>query len=235
MLGASDGQSPALTTNHGVYFIDTSTTETTGCIDRQNYQISSFEPNKSCLLYHLYATSDTNAQWVRVQVHKGNLNMEVDPSAAALGQIRFGPNDGLPGGVLQVTLDNSTVAQDYQFSAVSPDVQCQPRDICRPQNGACALAPTFPETGLSSVVGDVCNFWATRTTAMQPDGVFLSDCPANRCIGLAFTIPAGFTAAMGYTASGGAALVNPYPAAAPRNVALKSVDARCTLPNATRR
>lgn len=36
---------------------------------------------------------------------------------------------------------------------------------------------------------------------MQPDGVFLSDCPANGCIGLAFTIPAGFTADKGYTAS----------------------------------
>jgi hypothetical protein len=251
MMGASNGQAPALTANHGVYFIDTSTTETASCIDRQNYQISSFEANKSYLLYHLFATSATsvtyqlyvgenfvpatNAQWVRVQVHKGDLNMEVDGSAAALGQIRFGPNDGLPPGILQVILDNSTVAQDYQFSAVSADVQCQPRDICLPQNGACALVSTFPEAGLSSVVGDVCNFWATRTTGMQPDGVFLSDCPANGCIGLAFTIPAGFAADKGYAASGGATLVNGYPATAPWNVGLKSVDGRCALPNAIRR
>jgi hypothetical protein len=151
-----------------VYFIDTSATETAGCIDLQNYQISSFEPNKSYLLYHLFATSATsvtyqlyvgdnfvpatNATWVCVQVHQGNLHMEVDPSAAPLGQIHFGGKDGLPPAILQVTLDNSTVTQDYQFSAVSVDVQCQPPDICRPQNGACALVSKFPEAGLSSMV-----------------------------------------------------------------------------------
>jgi hypothetical protein len=246
MMGASNGQAPALTTNHGVYFIDTSTTESASCIDRQSYQISSFEANKSYVLYHLFATSATsvtyqlyvgenfvpatNAQWVRVQVHKGNLNMEVDPSTVALGQVRFGAKDGLPPGILQATLDNATVAEEYQFSAVPAGVQCQPRDICSPQNGKCVLASAFPEAGLSSVVGDVCNFWATRTTGMQADGVFLSDCPTNGCIGLAFTIPAGFAANTGYAASGGAGLVNPYPSTAPWNVGLKSVDARCAVP-----
>ncbi|HJZ97842.1 MAG TPA: hypothetical protein VKE70_15130 [Candidatus Solibacter sp.] len=107
--------------------------------------------------------------------------------------------------------------------------------LCSPQGGKCAFACKFSEPGLNGPAGEICDFWATRTTGMPSDGNFFADCPANGCIGLAFTMPAGFAGDKGYTASGGASLAKPYPASSPWDVGLKPVDNPCGLLNTMRR
>jgi hypothetical protein len=251
MMGANNGQAPALTVNHGIYYIDTAQDQTTGCVSTNElFRLPKFEQRTTYMLYQLYATKttqvtyqvyvgedfapDRDGQWVRVHAHKGNRAMEVTASAP-LGKPRFGKADGLPPGMLEVTLDNSQpgIAKDFDFGTVDPEVQCQPRDICSPDPGStqCTLAGNLTEQGpLKGLLNDlkqVCEFWATRSTGQTKDGVFLSDCPANGCIGFAFTLPQGF-APKSYTDSGAAGLVKTYPTnESPWNVPLKAVDARC--------
>ena len=92
---------------------------------------------------------------------------------------------------------------------------------------------TGTEAGLLDGLKQVCQFWATRATGQTSDGVFLSDCPANGCIGFAFTLPQGF-APKSYVDSGAAGLVRTYPNSSPWDVALKTVDGSCATGEVTR-
>ena len=232
MMGAENGQTPYLTANDGVYYIDTDTAgQTTSCVANANFSTAPFSAGSSYVLYQLFAKDDSKTtyqlytgdtatgQWVWVQPHLTSAsgpsnNMVVTPitDTTLLATLNTHAAVG-NNGVLQVTFDSSLIADQFAFTARNDDEKCVPRDACQVATSGdeCTVATGFAEPDLAGIVGSICEKWATRVagTTATSDGLSLSDCPASGCLGYSFTLPTTWTA-MSY-ADVGAPLVTCFP------------------------
>jgi hypothetical protein len=218
MMGAENGQAPYLTANGGVYYIDTDTAgQTTACVANGNFNTAPFTAGKSYVLYQLFATDDSTmtyqlytgsgatGQWVWVQPHLTSAtapsnNMVVSPITDPTLVDALNMNAAVgPDGVLQVTFDNSLIADQFAFTARSDDEKCVPRDACQvtASGDACELSSGFGEPDLAAVVDSICRKWATRVAGTTSDSgdLSLADCPASGCLGYSFTLPGDWTPA----------------------------------------
>jgi hypothetical protein len=97
------------------------------------------------------------------------------------------------GGILEITFDNSVIADQFAFTSRDTNEKCLPRNTCQTSSDGsqCELAASFAETGLTTPVGDICSKWVTRVggTTADSQGLSLSDCPANGCFGYSFDLP----------------------------------------------
>lgn len=158
MLGGQNGQAPYLTSNNGVYYIDTNKQEANpSCFMQAQVFEPGFAAGQAYVLYNLFANENTNVtyqlyvgddfqlsggQWVLVQPHVYNPNSgqggnatAVTPitDAAVLATLNAGAT--VTDGILQVVLDHSAIADAYLFSS-RPDYDvCLPRDICQIATG----------------------------------------------------------------------------------------------------
>jgi hypothetical protein len=185
MMGQRTGQRSTLTVNHGTYYLDTA-------VDANaNNGSNVFRENETYYLFLIFAT-DTTEQTYRFYVGE---NTAFDPTSIMMVQADVGPNpvvfrnpQPLPDGrarwlkndkatakgVVEVTLkvsDFPDVATKFKTAARN---KCQPatyctwnasRDRCEDASGSDAVC---------------------RWGAAHPD------CPDGGCIGIAFTLPAGF-------------------------------------------
>ena len=113
---------------------------------------------------------------------------------------------------LTVTLDHAKVKEAYLASARTPKEQCLTRDMCRFDGGQCrscwdaagnkhadCTKPTrdfaADVKALSTQLRSYCEDWSQLATGTRSPALgerSLVDCPEGGCLGLAFTLPAGF-------------------------------------------
>ncbi|MEO8605076.1 MAG: G8 domain-containing protein [bacterium] len=232
MMGAENGQAPYLTADNGVYYIDTdSAAQTTACIANDNFSTAPFAAGTSYVVYQLFSKDNSKTtyqlytgptatgQWVWVQPHLTSAtgpsnNLVVTPitDTTLLPKLEQRAVYGSDG-VLQVTFDNSLIADEFTFTLRDDDEKCIPRDACAitTDGAGCGLASGFADPGLAGIVGSICEKWATRVagTTAASGGLSLSDCPASGCLGYSFTLPSDWTAESYATA--GAPLVSCFP------------------------
>ncbi len=238
-MGAGIGAAPGLTMNNGSYYIDTNTVADAGSTAPAPFQIASFQPGSTYLVHHLYANSATKVsyqiyvgtgfntstgQWVQLDPHTqggGANGLQVSLSSKPLGTTSFNAQTG----ILTVTLDNSQAS--YSFPGTSGGDACTPSNLCQvnAKQGQCVLNPAYTEPGLTTTMGAVCNYWASRTSGQSSDGVYLNDCPDGGCIGFSFTLPAGFTPQTYATV--GQPLAGCYPNSAPWSTGFTLKDNSC--------
>ncbi len=154
MLGGQNGQAPYLTSNNGVYYIDTNKQEDNpSCFMQAQVFEPGFAADQSYVLYNLFANENTKVtyqlyvgdgfqasagQWVLVQPHVFSTSSGQGGNATVVTPITDAPtlatlNAGVSvsNGILQVVLNHSAIADDYLFSS-RPDYDvCLPRDICQ--------------------------------------------------------------------------------------------------------
>lgn len=118
-------------------------------------------------------------------------------------------------GILTVTLDQRGIAADFQASAREDYERCMPRDLCYFDGTQCQPCASNPSQCIrqgdflavdvqtlnqTDATGNppldvICHDWATfssGTTTNTPGELSLVDCPANGCLGFAFTLPSTF-------------------------------------------
>ncbi len=184
MMGQDTGQRSSLTVNNGTYYVDTA-------VDGSNNQ---FEANHTYYLFLIYATEDsqqtyrfyvgenTNFDPATIQMVQANIepnptsftNLQSLPRGSSRAQW-LGGNKDTAKGVVEVRLrvkDFPDVAAKYKTARQN---KCQPASYCtwKADTGTCVDA-----TGSDTVC---------RWGGAHPE------CPDGGCIGIAFTLPAGFT------------------------------------------
>lgn len=154
MLGGQGGQAPYLTTNNGVYYIDTNPQEPNpSCFLEPQVFEPGFAAGKSYVLYNLFANENTNVtyqiyvgddfdttagQWVTVQPHVynaaagqgGNATM-VTPITDAKVLQALNAGVTVNNGVLRAVFDHADIAPAYLFSSKQTYDVCLPRDLCQ--------------------------------------------------------------------------------------------------------
>lgn len=249
-MGAGIGAAPGLTMNNGSYYIDTNTSNQLGT-PGAGFSLASFVGNTTYAFYNLYATSNTKTtyqvyvganlgsftgKWIRVHPHTQSSGaIQVSLAAINLGVTSYNNTTG----ILTVTLDNSKVASDYAFPTTlkAQTAACFPSNLCQidttviaPPTPQCTVSEEFSLVGLRNSMKEICNYWATRTTAQSASGVYLNDCPRGGCIGFSFTLPQNFKP-LDY-AKAGQNLAICYPKTAPWTTGFKVTDQNCTeFPN----
>lgn len=213
-MGSSIGQGIGLSVRGGKFYVDTASAQQTGqCLGATNvgYQMAQFEAGKTYAIYNLFANSETKTtyqiyvspsfdlangfRWIRVLPHD-----TAGPSYTTKVEVDLPQPQGvLEDGVLTITIDQGRIAKSFGFDR-SDAIRCQPRDLCKPDDGGgkCVPVPLPPGyQGLDQIVQRLCRDWVTpayaETSAGPDKGLFLSECPAGGCLGFAFTLPAGFT------------------------------------------
>ncbi len=245
MAGTQNGEAPYLTMNQGVYYVDTDA-QPPSCVKTSGFWSPGFEAGDTYLLYHLYAKDDTKVTyqvyvgddfqpeedgfWARVNPHvnTGN-NLQVVPFQNPQGSV------SVQDGILTVVLDNTLIQGDFAFKARAADEKCLPRDVCAisTDGSRCTLSASFSEDDLKQTVEQACEYWATLTSGTlsgSTDHLSLADCPADGCLGYAFTLPATFTP-QPYSQVGNN-LATCFPDSSTWNVPLRRVDDSCPLPEA---
>lgn len=251
MMGGQTGEAPYLTANNGLYYIDTNA-QGTGCIKNLSQVYTpGMTAGNTYALYQLFAQPDTSVSFqlyvgpsfdpttegafIRVFPHNydGGLNgnnLWTTAPITATGTVDFDASSG----VLTLTLDNRSIAGEYEISSADPNTRCAPSDLCQydQSSGTCTVADTWQGTDLESTIGAACSFWAMASSGIAPatQGLTLVDCPSGGCIGYRFTLPSGFTAKsydqVGY------GLATCFPNSSAWNVPMTLVDSACTAPPA---
>ena len=190
MMGTDTGQAPFLTSDRGLYTLDTSV-QALSCLGpgvSGVYQPAVFEKNKRYLAYHLFASPRTRVayqvyvgtgfdeatfEWVRVHPHQTEGALETVVEAPPSGDDPYGTYcfDSSTG-ILTVELDNSTVAGDFALAEHEDYEQCMPRDICQVdtagtgcelcQGANCTQGPV--EDDLAPMIDQICKSWVTTTS-----------------------------------------------------------------------
>lgn len=249
MAGGQTGQSPYLTTNNGLYYIDTNTSgsQSLSCLRAGGFHLATFTPGQSYVVYQLFARPGTKVTyqlyvgssydptaggaWVRVAPHVytgGGNDMQVTLSPAPTGSTSFNATTG----VLTITLDNGPVAGEYAFTSREADETCLPRDMCQlsPDGQGCVVSDSLSEAELKDDIDAVCRYWGSATggesslSGAAPD-LSLVDCPSGGCIGYAITLPGDFSP-QPYSVVG-QPLVQCYPDNGTWNRPLTTIDPAC--------
>ena len=163
---------------------------------------------------------DIEGRFVRVALREGTGNSSpvgepCDPRVA--GSWCAGMTAEISNGVLTVALDHAPIAGDFELAA-QPDYQrCMPRDLCyfdttsssckrcTPDNPSCIRQGDFlpedvasmnhPDATGETPLDTVCETWSSLISGKTQVGaatVSFADCPAGKCLGFAFKLPAGF-------------------------------------------
>ncbi|MGH3581229.1 MAG: hypothetical protein ACRDUB_06565, partial [Mycobacterium sp.] len=162
---------------------------------------------------HLTAADNTN----NLQSFRSQVADACDPNIP--GQWCSGmpkPTLDTASGVLTFKLDQREIAAEFAPGARAPYELCMPRDLCYFDNtsqrcrfcrdgGTCTYdsllpvdvpalnAPTASETApLDVICQDWVNFTSGTTPTANGGEISLADCPANGCLGFAFTLPSTF-------------------------------------------
>lgn len=177
MMGQDTGQRSTLTVNHGTYYLDTAVESFSNL----------FKANQTYYLFLIYAP-ETAEQTYRFYVGE---NTDFDPASIQMVQANIAPNPAvfghpqpLPGGsarwldrakgVVEVKLrvsDFPDVAAKYASARKN---KCQPATYC-----------TWNDANKTCVD-------STGSDAVCRWGGAHAECPEGGCIGIAFTLPAGF-------------------------------------------
>ena len=205
MMGQETGQRSTLAVNHGTYYLDTavSSAEQLTCVTNDPVNnpcvINLFKENETYYLFLIFA-KETTEQTYRFYVGD---NTAFDPASIQMVQADIGPNpvvfqnfQPLPAGrarwlnnnkatamgVVEVNLRVSDFPDVTAKYASARQKKCQPATYCTWN----ASSQTCQDASGSDAV---CR-WASAD----------QDCPDGGCIGIVFTLPAGF-----------ATLANPAP------------------------
>jgi hypothetical protein len=158
---------------------------------------------------HLHASTADKFDDFRVQV------ADVCEPGSTTGWCKGLPTPTVQNGILTFTLDQRVITDDFKISARDDFERCMPRDFCYfdgTKCQPCANDPTqcirqsdFLPVDVQSLnqtdatgkppLDVICNDWASFSsgTATNTEGeLSLIDCPANGCIGFAFTLPGNF-------------------------------------------
>ena len=151
MLGGQGGQAPYLTSNNGLYYIDTNKQENSPSCFQQSVFEPGFSAGQPYVLYNLFANENTNVtyqlyvgddfnctdgQWVLVQPHVYNRNENgndtvVTPITDDAVVTALNAGITVNNGVLQAVFNHSAIKDAYLFTS-KPDYDvCLPRDICQ--------------------------------------------------------------------------------------------------------
>ena len=238
--------------------------------------VAPFEKNQSYVLYTLFAKNDSRTsyqvhvgdpvqgmepevqgRYVRVKPHLhgsgspttfDSLRTVVDDPCVpgSAGWCAALPVPTVSGGILELSLDQSGIAADYELALHADYERCMPRDFCYydetatpPRCEPCLNDPSkcirqddFLAVDLASMnqsdasgakpLDIVCQDWVSfvgGTLQNDPGEFSLPDCPAEGCLGFAFTLPDTFTGDKTYADVGGP-LANCYAESAWENDAL---------------
>jgi hypothetical protein len=212
MAGADIQQRQTMTMNNGVYYLDTTVSET----QQQNEDfthtgkggrlVNVFRRDQTYNVFFLYARKTTVQTY---QIYIGENFMKDNTGkygARSVGRmnvdsapLKFTPDPTVKG----ITFDDSLVntkgilGVTINFGAVTeldptPEELCQPRTFCKPSDDkkqcVVALADDDPiliaNRKLKGDVEAVCKTWAVKDL----------DCPPNGCLGFSFTLPDDFDA-----------------------------------------
>ena len=212
MMGQETGQRSSLTVNHGTYYIDTTLSREaqigTGC-KSTNPAVpcvgNVFKANQSYYLFLIFAKETTEQTYrfyvgkdtgfdpasitmVRAPIAQKKIKFtDIDPSTAkpVAGWLHGDPNTGVVE-VRIVVKDYPGVFTDMNDAEVK---KCQPATFCKwnadfIRPGQAQKAPRcegVDAAGAFNGQTDICS-WP----------IVDQDCPANGCVGIKFTLPAGF-------------------------------------------
>ncbi len=219
---------------------------------------ATFDANGHYVLYNLFARNDSvvsyqlhvgdgasglaavQGRYVRVNPHltsTDNANSlssfrsvvtdACDPMSGS-GWCAGMPKPTVENGILSVTLDQRSIAADYETAARAEYERCMPRDLCyfdgtrcQPcagdtSNPKCIRQGDFlpadiaalqqPDATMRKPLDVVCQDWASYasgTSAATVGELSLVDCPDGGCVGFAFTLPANFAGDKTYAEVGG--------------------------------
>jgi cell surface hyaluronidase len=168
---------------------------------------------------HLHASTGDKYDDFRVLVD------DVCEPGSASGWCKNLPVPTVTNGILTFTLDQKVIADDFKISARDDYERCMPRDLCYFDGTKCQPCATNPakcirQSDFLSVdvetlnqpdatgkapLDVICNDWASYSsgTSTNTEGeLSLIDCPANGCIGFAFTLPGNFVGNKTYQQAG---------------------------------
>lgn len=203
-----------------------------------------FARNDSVISYQLHVGGDDvngpgaiNGRFVRVTPHLTSTDNTnglssfrslvvdaCDPTVAG-GWCASMPMPTVENGVLTVTLDQRSIAADFQASERADYDRCMPRDVCyfdgtqcQPclnDPSKCIRQDDFLSTDLQAMnhvdasgkmpLDVVCQDWntyASGTTSATLGELSLVDCPAGGCLGFAFTMAPSFVGNQTYAQKG---------------------------------
>jgi len=229
---------------NGVYYIDTQQQSASCAHIEPPFKAASYAPGGTYGVYHLYANDETKVtyqihvgegfhphddfSWIRVLPHKtGGTNYHVNYRAAPAGITA----PVVSNGVLTVVLDNSKISEDFTYQSSDP-ARCQPLDICKPDETThtCTINGTITDPGMAATISDICEKWVTPANVQSSSGLYVSDCPANGCLGFALKLPSNWTAKSYFEK--GASLATYYPSNAHWNRPMEHADSdKCPLPD----
>lgn len=225
------------------------------------FNAARFSKNKTYVLYHLFARNDAKISYqfyvgdnvpnvAAVQPRFIRLDPHLhDPAGPSFGSVVTDPCEPGTGwckdmplpqldtatGLLTVTLDQRTIAADFNVAARADYERCMPRDLCffdadTARCEACAsttpakrsancirqddflaadtASMNHPDGTTKKPLDVVCQDWATMAsgTASNTVGALsLVDCPKTGCLGFAFTLPESFVGDKTYDTKGAAA------------------------------
>ena len=182
MMGQDTGQRSTLTVDHGTYYLDTA-------VDSNS---NLFKANETYYLFLIYA-KETAQQTYRFYVGE---TTNFDPASIQMVQANIAPNPAvfgkplpLPAGAAKWLKDNKATAKGVvevnlkvsDFPDVAAKYASARKNKCQP-----ATYCTWNDSNKTCVD-------ATGSDAVCRWAVAHPECPDGGCIGIAFTLPAGFT------------------------------------------
>jgi len=190
MLGQGKGQRVNLIAGNGKYYIETT---------QNSAAKNDFQQGHTYYVYLLYAKADTkvtfqvyvgtNAPGVLDSVRVVRLGTPKTDGYVVVSPFEFNVQSPWPWespkytadtGILEVTIDMSPFAHDF---AAGKKEACKPSSVCAWNGASCGCAQTKGKDINYPCEDAVCQ-WSIK--AME--------CPANGCIGFAFTLPPTFVA-----------------------------------------
>jgi hypothetical protein len=198
MAGMALSQRNMMTLNNGVYYIDTTVSETEQ--RKSATSLNVFKGGDTYYVFFLYAKPETKQTY---QIYVGDgLNLGDNTNSGDVSIVRASiagkPITFMPGpinwgsinwtksyenGVLTVTVDMSSFASE--FTATKTDF-CQPPTFCTPSGNNCVCSSSLTgDLKTACENGNICGKWAGKDI----------DCPKNGCLGFSFKLPnPGFVA-----------------------------------------
>ena len=223
MAGQDTSQRSTLTVNHGKYFIDTAVdreTQSKWVSPPEGVGLNVFQKNEIYYLFDVFAKPTTRQTYqlyvgtgftkssdvwaTTASIEKRPIEFDkIDPPAGWV--FKYGAADGLPAGVLEVTMDMGFPAFKTAYDA-SPQAHCKPASFCqwnvpgRPNKCSCseqlkAADPALYDECLkpyekgkeSEAEHRICSVWAVKDV----------DCPNGKCYGFGVKLGSGFDYAAG--------------------------------------
>jgi len=214
MAGQDTSQRSTLTVNHGKYFIDTGVdreTQSKWVSPPEGVGLNLFQKGEIYYLFDVFA-KPTTLQTYQLYVGTGftkatdvwatTASIEKRPirfdkiDLPAGWAFKYGTADGLPAGVLEVTMDMGFPAFKTAYDA-SPQAHCKPLNFCewntteKPNRCRCStkLQTQDPELYNECIKEDhrICAVWAVKDV----------DCPNGKCYGFGVKLGSGFDYAAG--------------------------------------